>query len=676
MLQNNIFKKFDNMRIASKISIGFGLVLALLVIISSLSVYQLVFAKDSFLRYREIALQTNQAGRVQANLLESRLAVKNYILHQSEKNLSAVQTRSKKTIALNQDFLALVNSDDKKKNLSNVAKNLGQYSETFEEVTKLQSSRHKIVKNVLDKTGPQMERLLTDVINKSEANGDTSSIVQGAKAQRHLLLMRLYVTKFLVTNDFPTFERSQKESALFQKSIQSLKFMLQEQTLKTQVDKITKQAAGYQDATSQVHNIIIQRNKLITGTLDKIGPTVASTLESMKLEVKKEQDILGPKTTQSMASGVQVTIGLAIISILMGALSAWFIGGRISNPINMITAAMTKLSSGDKSTDIPFSQNKDEIGQMANAVIVFKENMIKADELSDREFIESEKRQERSQKLDQLTGDFDERVSSLLQDVIEYVSNMDSTAQTMMGIAEDTSTRASSASDSSDEASSNVQAVASATEELSSSVSEISQQVSDSSEVASRAVEQANNTDMQIQKLAQAASKIGDVIGLISEIAEQTNLLALNATIEAARAGEAGKGFAVVAAEVKDLANQTSKATEDISTQIVHIQNETDGAVVSINEIGRIIEEISTISSNITTSVEQQSEATNEISSTLQTVANGTQNVAENINIVSKSAVDTGNSANEVQDVAKNVSSKTDDLKIVIDGFLKDVKAA
>ena len=396
----------------------------------------------------------------------------------------------------------------------------------------------------------------------------------------------------------------------------------------------------------------------------------------MKLGVKKEQDMLGPVATANMEFAVQITLLLVCFALILGLAAAWWIGRKIASPVIELTNSMDKLAQGDKSLEVPFVENKDEIGQMAGTVLVFKENIIKADELAAKEAEAAKMQLNRSQALEVLTSKFDTDVSQLLTEVIANVDQMDGTANSMLQIAEDTSKRATCVSTTSQEACQNVQTVAAAAEELSASISEISRQVSDSSVIASRAVEQANKTDSQVQQLSLAAQKIGDVIGLISEIAEQTNLLALNATIEAARAGETGKGFAVVASEVKGLASQTSKATEEISEQITQIQSETGEAVKSIELITQTIGEISEISSAIASAVEEQSSATNEISVNVQRAASGTQDVTDNIDVVSNSAVETGSSADQVKGVAQDVSSKTENLKSLIEQFLTDVKAA
>jgi len=395
-----------------------------------------------------------------------------------------------------------------------------------------------------------------------------------------------------------------------------------------------------------------------------------SAEEEGLMHVRKQQNLDTETHTQT------IIIGGVIVAIILGGGFGWFIGGGIAGPINQMTSAMTRLAGGDKTVDIPGTNRGDEIGDMAEAVAVFKVNMIKADELAAREAEETRKREERAGRIEQLTRDFDAGVSELLNAVAGASTEMESTAFSMSNIAEDTNHRATTVASAAEQATANVQTVATATEELSSSIQEISRQVSQSSDVASRAVEQASGTDQQIQSLAMAAQRIGEVIRLISDIAEQTNLLALNATIEAARAGEAGKGFAVVAAEVKELASQTAKATEDISQQISNIQTETDGAVTAIQSIGTTIAEINEIASSIASAVEEQTTATQEIARNVEQAATGTEQVSSNILEVTRAASETGTAATQVTATAGELSSKSEMLKVQVERFLAEVRAA
>jgi methyl-accepting chemotaxis protein len=238
---------------------------------------------------------------------------------------------------------------------------------------------------------------------------------------------------------------------------------------------------------------------------------------------------------------------------------------RVCKPIVDLTATMSRLASGDISDDISGSERDDEIGAMAAAVRVFKDNMIKADRLAAEKDADNEVKMRRARVLDELTRAFETKVSELIGGLSSASSVMEETAQSMSSTASATNRQAGVVAAASEQTSANVQMVASATEELTSSVAEIGRQVAQSTEIAARAVESARRSGDTARSLADGAQKIGDVVTLIQTIAAQTNLLALNATIEAARAGDAGRGFAVVASEVKSLAGQTAKATTERS---------------------------------------------------------------------------------------------------------------
>ncbi|WP_350333300.1 methyl-accepting chemotaxis protein [Coralliovum pocilloporae] len=352
------------------------------------------------------------------------------------------------------------------------------------------------------------------------------------------------------------------------------------------------------------------------------------------------------------------------------------IASLMNNRLRSLRQAMDDLVQDKLDIQVPFVGLKTEVGGMARAVEVFRDNAIERQRLESQASQEQAARGERQAQIDALVRDFDSNVQSALQTVGDNSERMEQTARTLTGIAEDTSGRARTVATVSEEASGNVQTVASASEELSASIEEISRQVGQTKTIVANATAAAESTNETVSSLDQAAQKIGEVVSLIQDIAEQTNLLALNATIEAARAGEMGKGFAVVASEVKELANQTSKATEEISSQISGIQGSTREAVDAIKGIAETMGEVNEFTNSIASAVEQQGAATVEISQNVQQAAMGTQNVVQNMDGVTASVSETSQSAGQVLSASQEVLQQADGLRNLVSDFLGKVRAA
>ncbi|WP_169543806.1 methyl-accepting chemotaxis protein [Sneathiella aquimaris] len=443
---------------------------------------------------------------------------------------------------------------------------------------------------------------------------------------------------------------------------------------------------------------ILAKSRDLAETLTKNVNAFVASIESDIQQVNEENHVLAENTKVSLAVA-------ALISVLVAIAIAWFyIARNIVKRLLMMVDSARKLSEGDLESSI-YREGNDEIARLGFAIVGFRDSAREAkaariQEEQERVRREAEKEQQRQEQiendrrlneekerlteeaeakkveeLNRLADEFEGSVKHLVESFSAATTDMNTISGSMSGSAEQTSSLTQTVASASQISSSSINAVASAAEELTSSISEISQQVGQAASIAGDAVTEAERSNVMITSLNEAAAKIGDVVELISDIAEQTNLLALNATIEAARAGDAGKGFAVVASEVKNLATQTAKATEEITSQIKSVQQETGNAVLAIGGISSTISRISEINTTISAAVEEQGAATNEISRSVQKAADSANEVSENINTVNETASKTGSSATEVQGVAQKLAQEAGNLQEEVDRFLKQVRA-
>ncbi len=400
-------------------------------------------------------------------------------------------------------------------------------------------------------------------------------------------------------------------------------------------------------------------------------------LGSLSAELEGEVSRLQGQIDSDYVSKVRLLGGLLAGGMIGGlALAVFVVTRRIVRPLGRITATMKAMAEGDYRVAIPYADAQDEIGTMAAAMQVFKENATRIEAMR-REHEEAGARAvaERRRDLMQLADSLETAVMGVVRAVSSSAAEMQAAARTMSATATQSSAQASAVGAAANQASGNVQTTAAAAEELASSIAEIARQVSDAARISTTASDETALTNAKVQSLVDSADRIGDVVNLITDIASQTNLLALNATIEAARAGEAGKGFAVVANEVKSLANQTAKATEEIRGQIAAVQEETRQAVGAIRNIGHIIVQLREISAGIASAIEQQNAAVNEIARTVQQAAQGTQEVSQNILGVMDAAATTSTTAGQVLSAAGGLAEDSEQLRAKVTDFLGKVRA-
>lgn len=405
-----------------------------------------------------------------------------------------------------------------------------------------------------------------------------------------------------------------------------------------------------------------------TARIDAIKRVEDALIESMKADAAQ--------LSASARNTFMMEIGALLLVVLGSVAISWKSGRAISVGISRISTAMTKLADQDFNFELPDADKTDEVGGMARAVAVFRDNARERQRLESQSEEERHAQAARQQRVDGLIASFRSQAGEMLDAVGDNTVAMQSAIDVLNGVADSSRDEVNGTSAASDEASSNVQTVAAATEELSSSIEEISRQVVHTNEIVDKATHSANLSSEKVVQLAAAAQQIGAVVSLIQDIAEQTNLLALNATIEAARAGEMGKGFAVVASEVKSLANQTAKATEEISSQISGIQGSTSESADAIRAIAETMSEVQSYTNAIAAAVEEQGSATAEISRNITEAAHGTSRVSEAMISLSQGVDETSQSAGQVQAASGEVSQRTASMRRLVDQFLGDVAAA
>lgn len=364
------------------------------------------------------------------------------------------------------------------------------------------------------------------------------------------------------------------------------------------------------------------------------------------------------------------------IGVILSLLVFFVVARSITRPLRELTQSMGSLASGKLDTMVPYTDMKSEIGSIAKALQVFKNNALEMKRLEgEQEAAKIRNEEERKQAMIDLADRFDSFVQDFLKTLSSSADSMKEAATSLSTTSQQTADASQFVAGIATETDSNVQTVASATEELSASSQEIATQVVAVAQKAGVAAEEARKASDTVAYLNSLTGSIGEVVIAIKDIAEQTNLLALNATIEAARAGEAGKGFAVVADEVKKLAIETSSKTEQINERVQGIEKAIKDSVDAVEMIITNVRLIDSAASSVSAAVEEQNAATGEIGRNVSEVSTGTQQVAETIQRVSVNALEAGEQSRMVLSAANDVSQLADSLRGQINNFLSGIRS-
>ncbi|WP_316977808.1 bacteriohemerythrin [Shumkonia mesophila] len=669
-------KLMGRFRVGTRIYAGFAVVLALLCVVAWLAydgVHQGTNALDDYAKVSGNALAVAVAER---NVVGLRRNAYVYYDKGSETELK----RARELVGLLRDELddGIKNARDAERNanLKKMRALVDDYGKAFEEVVVKRAQREKLVTEGMEVTGPAASKNISAIIASAIKDGDNEAAAMAGLTQEKLMMARLSAARYLASPSEKLKTETGERVAAFRREVALLAERLEHAERKRLAMESEDLTGQYVAAFEQMSVLALDLDRLVFETLAMAGGDMAKLAAATVVSQQASLKQAVVETNALFERLALMTLVLSAVALVVGLLFAFVVSRGITRPVGAMTGAMSDLAGGRLDIAIPATENRDEIGDMAKAVQVFKNNAIRTREL-EAEQVAQKKRveEERRAAMRRLADEFEGSVGGVIQTVTSAAAELQASSEQMASTANEASAQATTVASASEQASANVQTVASAAEELSSSIGEIGRHVGQASSIAAGAVAQAGETNVKIQGLAEAAQKIGDVVDLITDIAEQTNLLALNATIEAARAGDAGKGFAVVASEVKNLANQTAKATDQIASQIAGVQSSTQEAVAAIEAITKTIRDVDQINSTIAAAVEQQGAATQEIARNVEQAAAGTQEVSSNIGGVNAAATETGAAATQIRNSATELSGQAELLRIEVAKFLDQVRA-
>ena len=613
---------FNKMKLNMQLNFSFGVILAILLITSLIAYQGLSKTYDGFVEYRGLAKDTNLAGRVQANMLTMRLSVLSFLNTRKESTIKQFEQRRENMDKFLLEAQKEIQNPSRAALVSEVTSEVELYKNGFSKVVSLFADRNSIVSKQLDPAGLAMRKATTEIIETAYDEAEPDAAFYASRVQEHLLLGRLFVTKYLVTNADTDSQRALDElTNKMNKALEALDEQIESETRLQLLSTVRENHKNYIDAFKQVIDIIKERNDLINNTLNKVGPSVANKIEKVKLSVKKDQDSLGPRV-QDNANNTQNLVGIiSFIALFAGIAIAIFMAKIIRKPI------------GGEPTEIAKITNK----------------------IAEGNFSQSFNLKDSDSGIYRSVAQMSQRLRALIRSMMETSTTLIGSANNSAEIAEKNTNIVLDQKQMTD-------MVVVAIEEMSNSIQEVVRHASDSAQKSEVGLEEATKGKVAVQAtvesvndlaknladsmivitdLEKQSNEIGSVIEVIQSISEQTNLLALNAAIEAARAGDQGRGFAVVADEVRTLAQRTQDSTAEIHSIINNLQDGTAKTVAvmeqstlkaadtveqskatntALSAIDDIINEISSMNMQVAAAVEQQSSVAAEITDNMSAI--------------------------------------------------------
>jgi len=664
-----------DLKIGVKISAGFALVLALLVVVAGFAVWRFGDIQTRFDRFAELSDDAILATVLDQKTTAAAVAARDFVLANTDQNRRAFYRLIGEVESLIAEARAAMQDSARAALMDEIEALNASYKKQFDEVDRLMAEGDRLIHDHLEVIGPRLQDAMTEIADGAREEEGLRVMIAADRVREKLLLAMFHMAKFLDSNRVEDVEQVSEALAAADKLLMPLSITLQNPDRLALLSEVQRSMPAYQEGAQDLIETINRRTRAVA-KMDEMRAALAGKVEAIRQSVSADTKVIEGDVAQTIGSAQILALVVSAAALGAGALLSILLARGIAGPVRLMTSAMGRLAAGDTAVEVPAQGRKDEIGAMAAAVQVFKDNAIERQRLEAQQEQERKAKEARAEAVARAIERFDAEISEVLHVVTSAATELEATAQSLSSTSEETSRQATGAASASEQTSANVQTVAAATEEMSSSIQEVARQMEEARRVADAASSEAEIAQDHVRGLKDAGEKIGEVVELISAIAAQTNLLALNATIEAARAGEAGKGFAVVAGEVKSLASQTAKATEEIGGQVAAMQGTIDGAVQAINRIAEVIFKLNEMAAAVASAVEEQTATTSEISRNAVEAARGTGEVSSSIAGVTQAAETSAAGAAQVLSASRSLSEQAARLKQYVDSFVDGVRAA